>query len=75
MATQQSSKLKAKAEKLIGQYEQRLREIKSIDINEIGSEGLEELCDGFELEINTLHSKKAAILSEQTRATIEDTIY
>ena len=72
MATQQSSKLKAKAEKLIGQYEQRLREIKSIDINEIGSEGLKELCDGFELEINTLYSKKAAILSEQTRATIED---
>ena len=72
MATQQSSKLKTKAEKLIGQYEQRLRDIKSIDINEIGLEGVAELCDGFELEMNTLNSKKAAILSEETRATIKD---
>ena len=37
-------KLKTKAEKLIVQYEQRLRENKSIDINEIGSDDLEKLC-------------------------------
>ena len=50
MKTQLSSKINAKAEKLIGQYEQRLREIKSIDINKIGSEDLEELCDESEFE-------------------------
>ena len=72
MATRKSFELRTEEEKLIGQYEQRLREIKSFDINEIGSEGLEELCDELELELDSLYSKKAAILSEQTRATIKD---
>ena len=72
MATQQSSEIKTEEEKLIGQYEERLREIKSFDINEIGSEGLEELCDELELEFDSLFSKKAAIMSEQTRATMMD---
>ena len=71
MESKQISKSQAKAEKLIGQYQERLREIKSIETSEISLEELEELCNGLELEMNTLDTKKASILSVETRASIK----
>ena len=70
MATKPSSL--SKAEKLINQYHQRLREIKSTDLSEISLEEIEELCNGFELEMQTLDSKRASLLSVETRASIRD---
>ena len=72
MATQQSTIRQSKAEKLINQYHQRLREIKSTDLSEISLKEIEELCDGFELEMQTLDSKRASLLSVETRASIRD---
>ena len=72
MATQQSTIRQSKAEKLINQYLQRLREIRSTDLSEISLEEIEELCDGFELEMQTLDSKRASLLSVETRASIRD---
>ena len=71
MATKLSSKTQDKAEKLINQYAARLREINSIDIIEISLEEIEELCNGFELELNTVDSKKSSILSVETRSSIQ----
>ena len=72
MATQQSSKLKDKAKKLIGQYEQRLGEIECIDINinEVSLREMGDLRGGFEQEMKTLDSKKSAILPEGTRVAL-----
>ena len=72
MATQQSTIRQSKAEKLINQYHQRLREIKSTELSEISLKEIEELCNGFELEMQTLDSKRASILSVETRASIRD---
>ena len=63
---------KLEAEKLITQYDERLREVRDMDISEISLEEIEQMCTGFEQEMNTLDSKRAAILSEGTRASIRD---
>ena len=63
---------KLEAEKLITQYDERLREVRDMDISEISLEEIEQLCTGFEQEMNTLNSKRAAILSEETRALIRE---
>ena len=73
MATKPKLKLKSKkAEKLFTQYDERLKDIKSIDINDLGLEDIEELYKGFELEMYTLYSKKSSILSMETRASLKD---
>ena len=48
---------KLEAEKLITQYDERLREIRDMDISEISLEEIEQLCTGFEQEMNTLEYK------------------
>ena len=71
MATKLSSETQDKAEKLINQYAARLREINSIEISEISLEEIEELCNGFEIELNTVDSKKSSILSVETRSSLK----
>ena len=71
MATEQSTKSQTKAEKLINLYMERLKEINSTDISELFLEEIEELCNGFESELNTLDKKKASILSIETRSSIK----
>ena len=66
-----TTKRSTKADKLISQYEERLRELHAIDSSEIELEEIEGLCNGFELEMNTLDTKKASILSKETRASIK----
>ena len=56
-----------KQSKQINQYEKRLREIISIDIEELSMEELKERCYALEIEMSTLDSKKASKLPEETR--------
>ena len=73
MTTKQTTETKAKAEKLIGQYEEKLTEIKSFDLTEIESRRLEELCGYFELEMRTFkQDDTASILSQKTFNSIKD---
>ena len=71
MATEESTKSQTKAEKRISLYMERLKEINSTDISGISLDGVEELCKGFELEVNTLDSKKSSILSIETRSSLK----
>ena len=57
---------------LYAQYNKRLEEIDSIDIGKLPSEGLEELCSGFEVEMNTLDSQRSLKLPAGTRATLQN---
>ena len=67
------AKQSTKAEKMIGQYRERLNEIESIDVIEISLEGVEKLCHELELEMNILYSdKKSAKLPEEIYASIKD---
>ena len=75
MATEESTKSQTKAEKLINLYMERLKEINSTDISGISLDEIEELCKGFELEVNTLNSKKASILSMETRFSLKHQYY
>ena len=63
--------LKSKAEKSICHYEERLREINSIDTSELSFKEIGGLCNELELEINTLNSEQASILPEAARASIQ----
>ena len=49
------------------QYEKRLIEIESINIDRLSLEELKELCHALEIEMSTLDSKKASKLPEETR--------
>ena len=62
---------KSKAEKSICHYEERLREINSIDTSELSFKEIGGLCNELELEINTLNSEQALILPEAARASIQ----
>ena len=67
------AKQSTKAEKLIGQYRERLNEIESIDVIEIRLEEVEELCHELELEMNTVHSNtKAGKLPKEICVSIKD---
>ena len=69
MAAKQSTK----AEKMIGQYRERLSEIESIDVFEISLEEVEKLCHELELEMNTVdRNMKAAKLPEEICVSIKD---
>ena len=57
-------------ERLIDQYEhfqQRLREIESIDIDRLSLEGLKELCYALEIEMRELDSERASKLPGERR--------
>ena len=71
MTAKQGAESRNELEKLIGQYEVRLREIKHIDISEISFEEMEKLCSGFELEMNSLDSEEASELPEEIRASLK----
>ena len=75
MATEESTKSQTKAKKLINQYMERLKEINSTDISELNLDEIEELCKGFKLEVNTLDSKKASILSIETCSSLKHQYY
>ena len=62
----------SKAEKMLKRYEDRLREIMSIDLEGLKINEIRELTQGFELEMQTLDSKKASVLSTGTRAILKD---
>ena len=67
------AKQSTKAEKMIGQYRQRLNEIEFIDVFEISLEEIEKLCHELELEMNTIYSNmKAAKLPEEICVSIRD---
>ena len=67
------AKQSRKAEKMIGQYRERLNEVKYIDFNEISLEEVEELCRELELEVNILYSNmKATKLPKEIYASIKD---
>ena len=67
------AKQSTKAEKLIGQYRERLNEIESIDVFEISLEEVEKLCHELKLEMNTLHSNtKAGKLPKEICVSIKD---
>ena len=72
MATDQTPKPKSRAEKLFANYHERLLDIQSSDISELSMVELEEWCNGIEQEMNTLESKKSAILSKSIRASLKD---
>ena len=59
-----------KSMKLIDQYKKRLRDID--EIKGMSMEEVEELCNGLELEMNTLDSDMASQLSVEIRASIKD---
>ena len=72
MATKMSHETPTKAEKMLERYEDRLREILSIDLEGLKINEIRELAQGFELEMQTLDSKKASVLSTGTRAILKD---
>ncbi|KAI6656726.1 hypothetical protein LOD99_16030 [Oopsacas minuta] len=71
MATNMSQVTPSKAEKMLKKYENRLKEILSIDLQEITVNGISELSRGFQLEMETLNSKKASVLSTETRVSLK----
>ncbi|KAI6655611.1 hypothetical protein LOD99_2109 [Oopsacas minuta] len=71
MATNMSQVTPSKAEKMLKKYKDRLQEILSIDLQEITVNEISELSRGFQLEMETLNSKKASILSKETRVSLK----
>ena len=62
----------SKADKMLKRYEDRLREIMSNNLEGVKLSEIRELAQGFELEMRTLDSKKASVLSTGTRAILKD---
>ncbi|KAI6649188.1 hypothetical protein LOD99_11557 [Oopsacas minuta] len=72
MATNMSQVTPSKAEKMLKKYQDRLKEILSIDLLELTVNEISELSRGFQLEMETLNSKKASVLSTETRVSLKE---
>ena len=72
MTTKQTSRFKSKAERLFSLYDERLKDIHRIKIDNLSLEEMMDLYKGFEQEIKTLESKKSSILSEEMRASLKN---